>query len=89
MSNPPVTYQVTRDDVALLAAATRDLDYLNCYIKGYLSAFNIIQQDTEVNQPIAAIVARLHAAIVRIAGPDAGEIYATDDGSTADSKGKG
>lgn len=66
-------YSVSLADLQLFADAACELDGLNGYID---------PDFPPDNQRITALVERTHAAIERIAGPDAAEIYAPDDGST-------
>lgn len=63
------TYTVTLADLKVFADAACELDHLNGYI---------LQSDQSRRLTLARVEA-LHTAIERIAGPDAGEIYAPDD----------
>lgn len=65
-------HTVTLDDLKLFADAACELDALNGYVDPDCPA---------ETQRIRTLIERAHAAIERIAGPDAGEIYAQDDGS--------
>lgn len=68
-------YRVTLDDLKLFADAGCELDVLKNY--------EDIDDSSDTNR-ITVLVERMHDAIQRIAGPDAGEIYAPDDGSTVE-----
>lgn len=65
-------YQITLDDLKMFADAACELDYLSGFID---------PEAPDANQRVTDMVNKLHAAVERIAGPDAGEIYAPDDGS--------
>lgn len=75
MTNPPVTYPVTLADLVLFADAAAELDALNGFVAA--SGDAPIEEVARVKD----MVERMHDAIERAAGADAGEIYAPDDGS--------
>lgn len=66
---------VTLADLKLFADVASELDALKNYVD--------LDRPEETDR-IVKIIERTHAAIERIAGPDAGEIYAADDGSASE-----
>lgn len=71
-------YPITLADLVLFADAAAELDALN----GFVAA----RGDAPIEEVarVKDMVERMHDAIERVAGTDAGEIYAPDDGSTED-----
>lgn len=68
---PP--YQITLDDLKMFADAVCELDTLNSF------AAEVCNAPVEEVQRVTYLVERMHEVIERIAGPQAGEIYAPED----------
>lgn len=68
-------FNITLADLKLFADVASELDTLKNYVD--------LDRPEETDR-IVKIIERTHAAIERIAGPHAGEIYAADDGSATE-----